>query len=77
MPSIEINEFVNVDVDDFLNDCTTSEIDDVLEWLKENDHYISQSNTKDVDEDLIKLLNCLSLTNEDDAIIKQIANKYP
>ena len=77
MPSININEYVNVDVDDFLNDCTTSEIEDVLEWLKDNDHYVSSSNAKDVDDDLIKLVNCLSLTNEDEEIIKSIANKYP
>ena len=45
--------------------------------MPSNDHYISPSNAKYVDDDLIKLLNCLSLTNEDEEIIKSIANKYP
>jgi hypothetical protein len=29
---------VEIEVKDFLNDCDTSEIDEVIDWLKENKH---------------------------------------
>lgn len=77
MPSINIDTFVSVDVEDFLDDCTEKEIEEVIEWLRNNNYEFEQPKKgKDIDEDLIKLLECFSLTNEEEELIKQIANKY-
>lgn len=78
MPEINVDVDVDVDVVDFLDECSTSEIEEVMEWLEENDYSIQRSlNTeKDIDEDLIKLINCISITTEDEELIKEIASRY-
>jgi len=78
MPEINVDVDVDVDVVDFLDECSTSEIEEVMEWLDENDYSIQRSLNieKDIDEDLIKLINCVSITTEDEELIKEIASRY-
>jgi hypothetical protein len=78
MPEINVDVDVDVDVVDFLDECSTSEIEEVMEWLDENDYSIQRSLNieKDIDEDLIKLINCISITTEDEELIKEIASRY-
>jgi hypothetical protein len=78
MPEIEVNvdQFIDVDVnvEDFLDACDESEIEEVIEWLAENDYKLNLGN--DTNKDLIKLINIISLTVEDEILLNNIANKY-
>ena len=78
MAELEVNvdQFIDVDVDveDFLDACSESEIEDVIEWLNENDYNITVND--DTNKDLIKLMNVISLTIEDEILLNNIANKY-
>jgi len=78
MAELEVNvdQFIDVDVDveDFLDACSESEIEDVIEWLNENDYNITVND--DTNKDLIKLMNVISLTVEDEILLNNIANKY-
>lgn len=78
MPEIEVNvdQFIDVDVDveDFLDACDESEIEEVIEWLAENDYKLNIND--DTNKDLIKLMNVISLTVEDEILLNNIANKY-
>lgn len=72
---------VDVDVEDFLDACSESEIEDVIEWLNENDYNITVNDynitvNDDTNKDLIKLMNVISLTVEDEILLNNIANKY-
>jgi len=79
MPEIEVNVDQSIDVDvnveDFLDACSESEIEEVIEWLSENDYKLTIND--DANKDLVKLISVISLTTEDEILIKQIANKYP
>lgn len=79
MAELEVNvdQFIDVDVDvqDFLDACSESEIEEVIYWLSENDYKLDMYD--DANEDLVKLISVISLTTEDEILIKQIANKYP
>ena len=78
MAELEVNvdQFIDVDVDveDFLDACSESEIEDIIEWLNENDYNITVND--DTNKDLIKLMNVISLTIEDEILLNNIANKY-
>ena len=78
MAELEVNvdQFIDVDIDveDFLDACSESEIEDIIEWLNENDYNITVND--DTNKDLIKLMNVISLTVEDEILLNNIANKY-
>ena len=65
---------VDIDVEDFLDECSETEIEEVIEWLKNNNYKINIE--EDTNEDLIKLMNVISLTVEDEILLNNIANKY-
>ena len=89
MPSF--NEYVDVDididVDEFLEACSTSDIEDIIEYLIDNDFVDKKSykneSTSHTSYDKDEIEKCLEkikdnyyiLSNEDEEIIKQIANK--
>ena len=78
MPEIEVNvdQYIDVDVnvEDFLDACSESEIEEVIEWLSEHDTCLNIND--DTNKDLIKLINVISLTVEDEILLNNIANKY-
>jgi len=73
--SVNIDTEVDIDVEDFLDECSSSEIDEVIEWLAENDYKLNIND--DTNKDLIKLINVILLTVEDEILLNNIANKYP
>lgn len=87
MPEFSESTYVDIeiDVDEFLEECTTHEIEEVIEWLKENvkiknDDLINQknSNFQDniFDESLYKLIgNRWKLSSEDEETISRILEK--
>jgi hypothetical protein len=78
MPEIEVNvdQYIDVDVnvEDFLDACDESEIEEVIDWLAENNYKLNLGNY--TNKDLIKLINVISLTVEDEILLNNIANKY-
>lgn len=89
MPNFIGSEYVDVEVDvdvnDFLDECSSDEIDEVIEylidanWLSEDRKVIPQNLSFD-EEQLHKNLykirdNYYMLSEEDEEIIKKIANK--
>lgn len=85
----EFNEQVYVDIDvsvsDFLEECTSFEIREVIEWLRENgnsnevDIITKDSNPQDeiFNEGLKNLLdNRYLLSTEEEELIMDIAKKY-
>jgi hypothetical protein len=89
MPSItqynvEADVEIDVDVDDFLNDCSSREIKEVIDWLRDNDELSIESvperskNLMDLewDKSINKLsLNRTQLTVAEEEFIKSIANR--
>lgn len=85
----EFSEYVNVDisvdVDEFLDECSSREIEEVVEWLRSNGNIDETEIKKDVtyseslfEESLTKLRgNSFKLTREDEETIIRIANKIP
>lgn len=74
---------VDIDVDDFLDSCSRREKEQLVKKLKEGDLWEDTKSDKlslmelEWNETLTKLSNArLRLTNEEEAIIKKIANKY-
>ena len=43
MPKVNVYIDVDVDIEDFLDECTTSEIEEIMDWLKENDYTIQRN----------------------------------
>lgn len=90
MPNFETSEFVDlaidVDIDEFLNECSSNEIEDVIEYLIDNnfiseDRKIIPQNLSFDEEQLHKNLNKIKdnyylLSEEEEELIKQIANKF-
>jgi hypothetical protein len=89
MPRFTESEYVDVDidinVDDFLEECTSREIDGVIDWLIDNNHINEPQKTVDTnlsfdEEHLHKNLDKIRdsyylLSEEEEELIKQIANK--
>jgi hypothetical protein len=76
---------VDVDVDDFLDECSEEEIKQILRWLKDNeylfDFHVSTSTTTASEEAFYKNVEKLSklyfaMSVEDSAVIETILNKY-
>lgn len=86
MPEFSESTYVDIDidVDEFLEECTTHEIQEVIEWLKENGNIendvIIQDNSNFQDdifnENLNKLIgNRWKLSSEDEETILRISEK--
>lgn len=87
MPEFSESTYVDIDidVDEFLEECTSFEIQEVIKWLKENGNIendlIIQENSNFEDdifnENLNKLIgNRWKLSSEDEHTILEIAKKY-
>ena len=77
MPYFETNpDEIEVDVDDFLSACSSSEIKELVQALKDDGHLDEGEDDNDFDITLRKLAgNSWRLTKEDEETILKIANK--
>jgi hypothetical protein len=77
MPYFETNpDEIEVDVDDFLSACSSSEIKELVQALKDDGHLDEGELDNDFDIALRKLAgNSWRLTKEDEKTILKIANK--
>jgi hypothetical protein len=77
MPYFETNpDEIEVDVDDFLSACSSSEIKELVQALKDDGHLDEGELDNDFDIALRKLAgNSWRLSNEDEETILRIANK--
>jgi len=78
---------VEIDVDEFLDACSTHEINEVVEWLQNGDyikmsHLINDSRMSMGDLEYIKIINKLTdpmvrfrLSEEEMCILQQISDK--
>ena len=78
---------IDIDVDEFLDECDKDEIKEVIEWLRDSD-YITSDDLVDEDnpqsameqlfaEDVAKIRRAyFSMSRDDMDIINQIAKKY-
>jgi hypothetical protein len=85
------NDFtaVNIDVDDFLQECDLDEIQEAIEWLRDEEH-LTNDDLRDTEygeptsvlqqlfeEDLVKIKRAyLQISKEDFEAINRIAKKY-
>jgi hypothetical protein len=86
MPTFYAND-IDVDVDEFLDECSTSEIEEVIDWLRDSGYLTPLDEAIDgpqsfQDEDfnnaLLKLVgNRYKLSVEDEQTIMAIANRLP
>jgi len=85
MASIYLRQDIDIDVDEFMDSCSSYEIDEVIDWLEVNGHlptmnHISEDkkNLMDIEWDnaLHKLSsNRIQLTPAEEEFIKTIANR--
>jgi hypothetical protein len=84
MARVYIDTDVDVDVDDFLEECNDYEIEEVIKWLNYNDYLRASSinerskNIMDIEWDkVIEKLhsNRIQLTPAEEEFIKNIANR--
>ena len=77
MPYFETTpDEIEVDVDDFLSACSSSEIKELVQALKDDGHLDEGEDNNDFDIALRKLAgNGWRLTKEDEETILRIANK--
>lgn len=78
---------IDIDVDEFLDECDRDEIKEIIEWLRDSE-YITDDDLLDEDspqsaveqlfaEDIAKIRRAyLTMSREDMDIINQIAKKY-
>jgi hypothetical protein len=83
MPYIYTEVEVDIDVDDFVDSCSRREKEQLVKKLKEGDLWEDTTSENlslmelEWKETLTKLSNArLRLSNEEEAFIKKIANKY-
>jgi hypothetical protein len=79
--SVDIS--VDVDVEEFLDDCNKGEIEEVIQWLIESDWIkptqVEEGNVMDIEWfNTVSKLHTLRqrLTVEEEELIKSIVNKY-
>jgi hypothetical protein len=84
MARVYIDTDIDVDVDDFLNECNDYEIEEVIGWLEDNGHlseYYADERKKNLmdlewDKAIDKLhSNRIQLTSSEEEFIKTIANR--
>ena len=78
--------YIDINIIDVLDDCSGWEIDQVIEWLEDNDYIVNKDVQVIEDKNLMdlewdKVIDKLStlrlqLTPQEEEIIKQITNKY-
>jgi hypothetical protein len=88
MPNILVPVDTEIDVDvevkDFLDDCDTSEIDEVIDWLKENRHIKDTHTDRQVcaaESEFIEALDKIYtkwnvLSKEEETIILNLAKRF-
>jgi hypothetical protein len=89
MPRFNEYAEMDVDVDDFLQECTSAELEEVIEWLKDEEYINNNDLLNSFDDgsksalqqlfekDLIKIQNSyLQISKEDFEAINRIAKKY-
>ena len=84
MARVYIDTDVDIDVDDFLEECSEREIEEVIKWLNYND-YLSHSSINERSKNLMDLewdkaidklhSNRIQLTPSEEEFIKTIANR--
>jgi hypothetical protein len=80
---IEVDVDFDVDVEEFLDDCSKREIEEVIQWLVDRDwikpNQVEEGNVMDIEWfDTVSKLHTLRqrLTVEEEELIKSIVNKY-
>lgn len=88
MPSFEYDGNIDIDVDDFLDDCDNSEIAEVIEYLIDNnfiskkDISIANEEKKSIndlilDEAITKIMdNKIQLTSEEEQLIINLSKRF-
>ena len=88
MPYFEYNGEIDIDIDEFLNACTTSEVKELIQVLVENEHLpksvlniISTNNIGVVESEFEDALNKLHgkwnvLTKEEEEVIIKISKRF-
>jgi hypothetical protein len=88
MPRFEYDGNIDIDVNDFLDDCTDSEITEVIEYLIDNDFIskndvsIANAETKSIndlilDEAISKIMeNKIQLTDEEEQLIINLSKRF-
>ncbi len=78
---------IDVEVDDFMEECSKSEIEEVIQWLKDcnyitDNDIIHENNTSPLDNEYMSMISKLNnplsgvrLSNEDLEILKHITDK--
>ena len=78
---------IDIEVDNFLEECSTSEIKAVIQWLKDcnyitDNDVIHENNTSPLDDEYMSMISKLNnplsgvrLSNEDLEILKHITDK--
>jgi len=84
--TVDVDEYVDVDIEDILDDCSELEIKAVISWLKDNDYLVNEQIINDStmslsEENFHKNVQKLSelyfaMSVEDSAVIETILNKY-
>ena len=81
---VEVDVDVDVDIVEILDECSSSEIEDVVDWLVDNDYIKQEHTTRSesvMDEEWNEAISKLHtlrqrLTIEEEQLIKSIINKY-
>lgn len=79
---------VDIDVDDFMDQCSKKEIKEVIEWLKDNDHIFDHQleeiqtprsyTSEKFEEALLKLRGrSTSFTTEEEEYVIKLADRIP
>jgi hypothetical protein len=80
----EVTVDFDVDVNEFLEDCDTSEIDEVIDWLKENGHIKDTHTDRQVcaaESEFIEALDKIYtkwnvLSKEEETMILNLAKRF-
>lgn len=76
---------LDIDVDEFLDDCSSREITEAIDWLKRNDYLageIANSNTRTAEDEIFAdmILQIIDkrfvMTTEDELALINIVKKY-
>jgi hypothetical protein len=82
---VEVDVDLDVDVNDFLDDCSSEEIEQALTWLKDNDYldgsFLLTGRESINEQEYLKTLtklkdNWLSLSKEEEDAILNIAKRF-
>lgn len=84
--TVDIDEYVDVEIEDILNDCSENEIKSAIRWLKDNEYLLNEKIIEEhtlsfIEEQFYKNVEKLSglylaMSKEDYAVIETILKKY-